>query len=135
MNFQLKTRVFDEVGIRPTKGILLVGPPGTGKTMLAKAVANESEANFISIKGPEVLNKWVGESEKIMREIFRKARQAAPCIIFIDEIDAIAYERTSEISGSKVTERIVNTLLTEMDGMINSKRVVKLLVNKSSRFN
>jgi len=115
---------FEEMGIRPTKGILLVGPPGTGKTMLAKAVANESEANFISIKGPEVLNKWVGESEKIMREIFRKARQASPCIIFIDEIDAVASERSADNIGSKVTERIVNTLLTEMDGMVNTKRVV-----------
>lgn len=115
---------FETVGIRTTKGILLVGPPGTGKTMLAKAIANESEANFISIKGPEIFNKWIGESEKIVREIFRKARQAAPCIIFIDEIDAVAPERKSEDSGSKVTERIVNTLLNEMDGMINTKRIV-----------
>ncbi len=114
---------FDKLGIRSTRGILLVGPPGTGKTLLAKAVATESEANFISIKGPEVLSKWVGESEKIIREIFRKARQAAPCIIFIDEIDAIAPIRGYD-EGSKVTERIVNTLLTEMDGMVNTKKVV-----------
>ncbi|MGC8923603.1 MAG: CDC48 family AAA ATPase [Candidatus Micrarchaeia archaeon] len=116
---------FEKLGIRPTRGVLLVGPPGTGKTLLAKAVATESEANFISIKGPEVLSKWVGESEKIVREIFRKARQAAPCIVFIDEIDAIAPVRGYD-EGSKVTERIVNTLLTELDGMVNTKNVVVL---------
>ncbi|MEM0438203.1 MAG: CDC48 family AAA ATPase [Candidatus Micrarchaeia archaeon] len=114
---------FEKMGIRPSKGILLVGPPGTGKTLLAKAVATESQANFISIKGPEVLSKWVGESEKVVREIFKKARQAAPCVVFIDEIDAIAPVRGYD-EGSKVTERIVNTLLTEMDGISNTKRVV-----------
>ncbi len=118
-----KPEYFEKLGIRPTRGILLVGPPGTGKTLLAKAVATESEANFISIKGPEVLSKWVGESEKKVREVFRKARQAAPCVIFIDEVDAIAPARGYD-EGSKVTERIVNTLLTEMDGMNLSKRVV-----------
>jgi transitional endoplasmic reticulum ATPase len=115
--------VFDEVGIRPMKGVLLYGPPGTGKTMLAKAVANESEANFIAINGPEVLSKWVGESEKAVREIFRKARLSAPCIILIDELDAIAPARGGTDEGTKVTERIVNTLLTEMDGMRSLKGV------------
>ena len=109
-------KVFEEMGIKPPKGILLYGPPGTGKTLLAKAVANETEANFISIKGPEVLSKWVGESEKAVREIFKKARQAAPCIIFFDEIDAIG-SRRSEESGSKVGERMVNQILTELDGL------------------
>jgi transitional endoplasmic reticulum ATPase len=100
----------------PPKGILLYGPPGTGKTLLAKAVATESQANFISVKGPEFLSKWVGESEKAVRETFRKARQAAPCVIFLDEIDAIAPVRgTSHDSG--VTERVISQLLTEMDGL------------------
>ncbi|MCL5427711.1 MAG: AAA family ATPase, partial [Candidatus Marsarchaeota archaeon] len=120
----LKTpEVFEKMGIRPIKGVLLVGAPGTGKTLLAKAVATEREANFISIKGPEVLSKWVGESEKTMREIFRKARLAAPCIIFIDEIDAIAHSRGGT-DDSRVTERIVDTLLTEMDGLQELKSVV-----------
>ncbi|MCX8163493.1 MAG: CDC48 family AAA ATPase [Candidatus Micrarchaeota archaeon] len=117
--------LFQKFGIRPLKGILLVGLPGTGKTLFAKAVANESEANFISIKGPEILSKWVGESEKTLRELFRKARMSAPCIIFIDEIDAIASIRTgSESEGSKVEERIVDTLLTELDGLKELKNVV-----------
>jgi transitional endoplasmic reticulum ATPase len=105
------------------KGILLYGPPGTGKTLLAKAVANESEANFISIKGPELLSKWVGESEKGIREIFRKARQAAPCIIFFDEIDAIAPRRGGEFGDSHVTERVISQLLTELDGLEELKGV------------
>jgi len=109
-------KVFEEMGINPPKGILLYGPPGTGKTLLAKMVANETEANFISIKGPEVLSKWVGESEKAIREIFKKARQAAPCIIFFDEIDSIVSRRGDE-TGSKVGERIVNQILTELDGL------------------
>ncbi|ASJ12967.1 CDC48 family AAA ATPase [Thermococcus thioreducens] len=110
------------LGITPPKGILLYGPPGTGKTLLAKAVANESEANFIAIKGPEVLSKWVGESEKNIREIFRKARQAAPTVIFIDEIDAIAPARGSDMS--RVTDRLINQLLTEMDGIERNSGVV-----------
>ncbi len=112
----LKPDVFSRLGIRAPKGFLLYGPPGTGKTLLAKAVANESNANFISVKGPEVLSKWVGESEKAVREIFKKAKQVSPAIIFMDEIDSIAPRRgTSMDSG--VTERIVNQLLTSMDGI------------------
>ena len=120
-----KPEVFAKMGIRPVKGILLVGLPGTGKTLFAKAVATESEANFISVKGPEFLSKWVGESEKAVREIFRKARSAAPCIIFIDEIDAVASVRGID-EGSRVTERVVNSLLTELDGLQNLKNVVVL---------
>ncbi len=116
--------LFEKANIKPPKGILLYGPPGTGKTLLAKAVATESEANFITIKGPEIFSKWVGESEKAIREIFRKARQAAPCIVFIDEIDAIAPRRGSDIGDSHVTDRVVNQLLTEMDGMEDLKGVV-----------
>ena len=108
---------FEKMGIRPPKGILLYGPPGTGKTLLAKAVATESEANFISIRGPEILSKWVGESEKAIREIFRKARQAAPAVIFMDEIDAIAPRRGAEVADSGVMDRLVSQLLTEMDGL------------------
>jgi transitional endoplasmic reticulum ATPase len=116
--------MFEKASIKPPKGILLYGPPGTGKTLLAKAVATESEANFISVKGPEIFSKWVGESEKAIREIFRKARQAAPCIVFIDEIDAIAPRRGSSIGDSHVTDRVVNQLLTEMDGIEDLKGVV-----------
>ena len=101
----------------PPKGILLYGPPGTGKTLMAKAAANESEANFISIKGPELLSKWVGESEKGVREIFRKARQAAPCIIFFDEMDAITPARGGSFGDSHVTERVISQFLTELDGL------------------
>lgn len=118
-----KPEVFTRMGIRPVRGILLFGAPGTGKTLLAKAVATESEANFISVKGPEMLSKWVGESEKGIREVFRKARMAAPCIIFIDEVDAIAPVRGYD-EGSKVTERMVNAILTEMDGLQNLKDIV-----------
>ena len=115
---------FEKMGIRPLKGILLVGAPGTGKTMLAKAVATERESNFISIKGPEVLSKFVGESEKAVREVFRKARMSAPCIIFIDEIYSITGTRSSEGNDSMVTERGVDTLLTEMDGLQDIKNVI-----------
>ncbi|MEM2199636.1 MAG: CDC48 family AAA ATPase [Thermoplasmata archaeon] len=114
---------FKKMGIRPPKGILLYGPPGTGKTLLAKAVATESEMNFISIKGPEVLSKWVGESEKAIREVFKKAKQSAPAIVFLDEIDAIA-PRRGAYTDSGVTERIVNQLLTSMDGIENMEGVV-----------
>ncbi len=115
--------VFKRMGIRPPRGILLYGPSGCGKTLLAKAVATESEANFISIKGPELLSKWVGESEKAVRDIFKKARQVAPCIIFFDEIDSMASKRTAS-SVSKATETVVNQLLTEMDGLEDLTDVV-----------
>src|SRR6476620_5858508 len=108
--------VFSYADATPPKGILLYGPPGTGKTLMAKAAANESEANFISIKGPELLSKWVGESEKGVREVFRKSRQAAPCIIFFDEMDAIAPIRGNN-GDSHVTERVISQLLTELDGL------------------
>ncbi len=108
--------LFKQANAKPPKGILLYGPPGTGKTMLAKAVAAESEANFISVKGPEFLSKWVGESEKAVRETFRKAKQAAPCVIFFDEIDSITPVRGTG-SDSHVTERVVSQLLSEIDGL------------------
>jgi transitional endoplasmic reticulum ATPase len=109
--------IFEEAGAKPPKGILLCGLPGTGKTLLAKAVAKESEANFIHVKGPALMNKFVGESEKGVREIFRKAKQTAPCIIFFDEIDALAPKRGSGITDSHVSERVISQLLTEMDGL------------------
>ena len=115
-------KVFEHMNAKPPKGILLYGPPGTGKTMLAKAVATESEANFIAVKGPEFLNKWVGESEKAVRETFRKARQASPCVIFMDEIDSIA--RGSGNGDSNVTERVISQMLTEMDGLESLNNVV-----------
>lgn len=114
---------FKRLGIKPPKGILLYGAPGTGKTMLAKAVASESNANFILVKGPELLSKWVGESEKAVRKIFEKARQTAPTIIFFDEIDSLAPRRGMS-SDSNVTERVVNQLLTEMDGLEDLHDVV-----------
>jgi len=114
---------FEKLGIKPPKGILIYGPPGTGKTLLAKAVANEAEANFISIKGPELISMWAGESEKGIRKIFEKARQASPTVVFFDEIDSIAGRRGNE-SGSKVTERMVNQLLSEMDGLEEMNDVV-----------
>jgi transitional endoplasmic reticulum ATPase len=111
-----KPEMFKRLGINPSKAVLLYGPPGCGKTMLAKAVATESEANFIAIKGPELLSKWVGESEKGIREIFKKARQTAPTIIFFDEIDSITPRRGLEY-GSHVIESVVNQILTELDGI------------------
>ncbi len=117
-------KLFERLGIRAPRGILLFGPPGTGKTLLAKAVATESESNFIGVKGPEILSKWVGESEKAIREIFRKARMAAPTVIFFDEIDSIAPRRGFHASDSGVTDRIVNQLLSEMDGLERTKDVV-----------
>lgn len=107
--------VFREAGISAPKGILLTGPPGTGKTMLAKAVATQTEANFISVKGPELVSKWVGESEKAVREIFKKAKQVAPCVIFFDEFDSIASLRGA--SSNSANDKIVNQLLTELDGV------------------
>jgi transitional endoplasmic reticulum ATPase len=111
------------VGVRPTRGILLYGLPGTGKTLLVRALATESSINFISVKGPELLSKWVGESERALREIFRKARQAAPALVFFDEIDSIAAGRGSG-SDSNVTERVVSQFLTEMDGLVELRDVV-----------
>ncbi len=108
--------IFQRMGIRPARGILLYGPPGTGKTLLAKAVAKESEANFIQVKGPSLLSMWVGKSEEGMRKVFERARQVAPCIIFFDEIDALAGKRGFD-SGAKVTERVLNQMLAEMDGL------------------
>ena len=113
---------FQRLGIKPPKGILLYGPPGTGKTLLAKAVANQSEANFILVKGPELLSKWVGESEKAVRKIFKKARQTSPTVIFFDEVDSIAPKRGS--NENHVVERVVNQLLTEIDGLEDLHNVV-----------
>ncbi|MEK6890721.1 MAG: CDC48 family AAA ATPase [Nanoarchaeota archaeon] len=113
---------FIRVGIRPPRGILLYGPPGTGKTLLAKAIAKESEANFIQVKGPSLLSMWVGKSEEGVRKIFERARQVSPCVIFFDEIDALAPRRGLD-SGSKVTERVLNQLLAEMDGLEELKNV------------
>lgn len=114
---------FERMGIRPSKGILLYGPPGTGKTLLAKAVAKESEANFIQIKGPSLLSMWVGKSEEGMRKVFERARQVAPCIIFFDEIDSLAGRRGQE-TGTKVTERVLNQMLAEMDGLEDLNDVI-----------
>ena len=114
---------FQRIGIRPPRGLLLYGPPGTGKTLLAKAVAKESEANFIQVKGPSLLSMWVGESEKGVRKIFERARQVAPCVIFFDEIDALAGRRGVE-TGTKVTERVLNQLLAEMDGIEDLSNVI-----------
>ncbi|WP_430505451.1 CDC48 family AAA ATPase [Haloparvum sp. PAK95] len=116
--------VFEELDMEAAKGVLMYGPPGTGKTLLAKAVANESESNFISIKGPELLNKYVGESEKGVREIFEKARSNAPTVVFFDEIDAIATERGQNTGDSGVSERVVSQLLTELDGLESLEDVV-----------
>jgi transitional endoplasmic reticulum ATPase len=117
--------LYKTIGYNMPKGVLLFGPSGTGKTLLAKAAATESEANFISVRGPELLSKWVGESEKGVREVFRRARQASPCIIFFDEIDALAPMRGMG-GDSNVTERVVSQLLTEMDGIQALQGVVVL---------
>jgi transitional endoplasmic reticulum ATPase len=109
--------LFEQAGVRPPKGILLSGPPGCGKTLLAKAIASESQVNFIAVKGPALLSKYVGESEKGVREVFRKARQTSPCIIFFDEIDALAPARDAGASDSHVSERVLGQFLAEMDGV------------------
>ncbi|MGQ9586893.1 MAG: AAA family ATPase, partial [Thermoplasmata archaeon] len=113
---------FTRMGIRPPKGVLLFGAPGTGKTLIARAVATESKANFISIKGPEIMSKWVGESEKAVRTVFKKAKQVSPSIVFLDEIDAIAPRRGGS-HDSGATERVVNQLLTSMDGLEDLENV------------
>lgn len=115
---------FIQMGIKAPRGILLYGPPGTGKTLIAKAVSKESNANFISVKGPEIFSKWLGESEKAIREIFRKARQVAPCVIFFDEIDSVASMPGMESTDSRTSERVLNQLLTEMDGLESLRDVV-----------
>jgi len=119
-----RPELFSSMGIKPPNGVLLYGPPGCGKTLLAKTVCTESEANFITIKGPELFSKWVGESEKAIREIFRKGRMAAPAIIFMDEIDSLVPRRGGGYSDSGVTERVISQLLTEMDGLENLQNVV-----------
>jgi transitional endoplasmic reticulum ATPase len=116
--------IFVRMGISPPRGILLYGPPGCGKTLLARAVANESKANFISIKGPELLSKYVGESEKAIREVFRKAKMAAPCIIFFDEFDSIAPSRGRHTTDSGVSEKVLSQFLTELDGLEVKKDIV-----------
>ncbi|RLF99119.1 MAG: AAA family ATPase, partial [Thaumarchaeota archaeon] len=108
---------FEKLGIKPPKGILLYGPPGCGKTLLARAIATESEANFISVKGPEIFNKWVGESEKAIREIFRKARQASPCVVFFDEVESIISRKDMVDDSSGVTNRVASQFLAEIDGI------------------
>ena len=125
VEWPMKTpEMFTRLGIRPPKGILLYGPPGCGKTLLARAVATESEANFISVKGPEVFSKWVGESEKAIREVFRKARMASPTVIFLDEIDSLTPRRGMGMSDSGVSERVISQLLTEMDGIVTLQDIV-----------
>jgi len=119
-----KPEIFTEMGISPPKGVLLYGPSGCGKTLLARAVCTESEANFISIKGPEIFSKWVGESEKAIRELFRKGRMASPSVIFMDEIDSLVPRRGGGYSDSGVTERVISQLLTELDGLETLQNVV-----------
>ncbi|QRG36070.1 hypothetical protein FDK38_000397 [Candidozyma auris] len=116
-----KPELYQKVGISAPAGVLMWGPPGCGKTLLAKAVANESRANFISVKGPELLNKYVGESERAVRQVFQRARASVPCIIFFDELDALVPRRTSTLSES--SSRVVNTLLTELDGLNDRKGI------------
>jgi transitional endoplasmic reticulum ATPase len=118
-----KAAEFRKMGVKPPRSALLFGPPGCGKTLLAKAAATESEVNFLTIRGPEVISKWVGESEKAIREIFRKARSAAPALIFIDELDSIARRREYTSNDSNVPERVVSQLLTEMDELATIENV------------
>ena len=120
------TEIFRATKTRPPKGILLYGPPGTGKTLIAKALATESEVNFIAVKGPELINQYIGESERSVREVFKKARQAAPTILFLDEIDSLVPKRSQEASGARVTERVISQLLTEMDGIEELQGVLVL---------
>jgi len=118
-----KPEMFHKVGVKPPRGVLMYGPPGCGKTLLARAIATESGANFITVRGPEILSKWVGESEKAVREIFRKARTSTPCIVFFDEIDSLAAGRSLESEDSGVGERVLSQLLTEIDSISSSEEV------------
>ena len=118
-----RPELFERVAVKPPRGVLMYGPPGCGKTLLARAIATESGANFVTVKGPEILSKWVGESEKAVREIFRKAKSSTPCIVFFDEIDSIATGRSSEIEGSGVSDRVLSQILTEIDSIPNAGEV------------
>ncbi len=130
----LKTpEAFHRLGIRPAKGFLLYGPPGTGKTLLAKAVAKEAEANFIAIKSSDLLSKWYGESEQQIAKLFARARQVAPCVVFIDEIDSLVPARGTGVGEPQVTARVVNTILAEMDGLEELQSVV--LIGATNRPN
>jgi transitional endoplasmic reticulum ATPase len=127
----LYPELYQRTKAKAPRGILLWGPPGTGKTMLAKAVASQARANFIAVNGPELLSKWVGASEQAVRELFTKARQAAPCVVFIDEIDTLAPARGSFSSDSGVSDRVVGQLLTELDGLHECPNV--LLIGATNR--
>ena len=124
---------YKELGARPPRGAILFGPPGCGKTMLAKAIANECQANFISVKGPELLTMWFGESEANVRDIFDKARSAAPCVLFFDELDSIAKSRGGSVGDAGgAADRVINQILTEMDGMGSKKNV--FIIGATNRF-
>jgi len=122
---------FHRLGLPLPSGILLYGPPGCGKTLLAKAIANDTQANFISVKGPELLDKYVGESERAVRQVFQRARASSPCVVFLDELDSLCPKRGSDAGGSGVTERVVNQMLTEMDGL--NERSTVFLVAATNR--
>lgn len=129
----LYPELYQQTGAKAPRGILLWGPPGTGKTLLAKAVASQARANFIAVNGPELMSRWVGAAEQAVRELFTKARQAAPCVVFIDEIDTLAPARGSAQGDSGVSDRVVGQLLTELDGLQGCTNV--LLVGATNRPN
>ncbi len=114
---------YQKFGMKPSKGVLFYGPPGCGKTMMAKAVANECSSNFVSVKGPELLTMWFGESEGNVRNVFDKARQASPCVLFFDELDSVAQSRGKGVGGSGAGDRVMNQILTEMDGVGEQKNI------------